>query len=547
MQLRAEEISEIIRKQIENYDKKVAVTRDRHRARRPATASRASTASRRRMAGELLEFPGGRRRGPGAQPRGGQRRRRAPRRLRARPRGRHRQAHRAHRRGARRRGARSAASSTRSACRSTARARSTTQAPPPRRDQGAGHHRAPVGPGADADRHQGDRRDDPDRPRPARAHHRRPPDRQDRRRDRHDHQSEGPGRVLHLRRDRPEAVDRRRASSTSSRKTRRDGVHDRRRRRRVASRRRCSSSRRTPASRWPSTSATAAATRSSSTTISRSRPSPTASSRCCSAARRAARRIPGDVFYIHSRLLERAAKMADKDGAGSLTALPIIETQAGDVSAYIPTNVISITDGQIFLESRPLLLGRPPGHQRRHLGVARRRRRADQGDEEGRRHAAPRARAVPRDGGVRAVRLRPRQGDAQQLERGARLVELLKQGQYVPLPVEKQVVIIYAGTKGFVDELPGRRRSAATRRELLRVHRLAQGRRARPSSRRRRQRQGSRATLEKTLQRRARRVRQAVLAGRAGGRLRSSQMPSLKAIRKRIDQRQESRRRSRAP
>ena len=82
--------------------------------------------------------------------------------------------------------------------------------------------------------------------------------------------------------------------------------------------------------------------------------------------------FPGDVFYLHSRLLERACKLSDELGGGSLTALPIIETQAGDVSAYIPTNVISITDGQIFLAVRPLLLGRPPGDQRRHLGVARR-------------------------------------------------------------------------------------------------------------------------------------------------------------------------------
>ncbi len=86
---------------------------------------------------------------------------------------------------------------------------------------------------------------------------------------------------------------------------------------------------------------------------------------------------PGDVFYIHSRLLERAAKLSDAEGAGSLTALPIIETQAGDVSAYIPTNVISITDGQIFLETDLFFAGVRPGHQRRHLGVARglRRRR----------------------------------------------------------------------------------------------------------------------------------------------------------------------------
>ncbi|GIW74466.1 MAG: hypothetical protein KatS3mg103_0988 [Phycisphaerales bacterium] len=79
---------------------------------------------------------------------------------------------------------------------------------------------------------------------------------------------------------------------------------------------------------------------------------------------------PGDVFYLHSRLLERAAKLSDENGGGSLTALPIIETQEGDVSAYIPTNVISITDGQIYLETGAVLLGRPPGDQRGHLGAA---------------------------------------------------------------------------------------------------------------------------------------------------------------------------------
>jgi F-type H+-transporting ATPase subunit alpha len=98
---------------------------------------------------------------------------------------------------------------------------------------------------------------------------------------------------------------------------------------------------------------------------------------------------PGDVFYLHSRLLERACKLSDKEGAGSLTALPIIETQAGDVSAYIPTNVISITDGQIFLESNLFYRGIRPAHQRRHLGVARGRRGPDPGDEEVRRAAAP--------------------------------------------------------------------------------------------------------------------------------------------------------------
>ena len=104
---------------------------------------------------------------------------------------------------------------------------------------------------------------------------------------------------------------------------------------------------------------------------------------------------PGDVFYLHSRLLERAAKMSDERGGGSLTALPIIETQAGDVSAYIPTNVISITDGQIFLESDLFLLRRPAGDQRRNFGLPGRRQRADQGDEAGRRHIAAGISSIP--------------------------------------------------------------------------------------------------------------------------------------------------------
>ena len=120
---------------------------------------------------------------------------------------------------------------------------------------------------------------------------------------------------------------------------------------------------------------------------------------------------PGDVFYLHSRLLERAAKLNDDTGSGSLTALPVIETQANDVSAYIPTNVISITDGQIFLETDLFYPGHPSGGERRHLGVARRLLGADQGDEEGRRPDQGRAGAVPRDGGLREVRLRPRRRD----------------------------------------------------------------------------------------------------------------------------------------
>ncbi len=120
---------------------------------------------------------------------------------------------------------------------------------------------------------------------------------------------------------------------------------------------------------------------------------------------------PGDVFYLHSRLLERAAKLNKDQGSGSLTALPVIETQANDVSAYIPTNVISITDGQIFLETDLFFQGIRPGGERRSFGVARRLLGADQGDEEGRRQDQGRAGAVPRNGGFRAVRLRPRRLD----------------------------------------------------------------------------------------------------------------------------------------
>ncbi|WP_457566720.1 F0F1 ATP synthase subunit alpha [Caldithrix abyssi] len=163
---------------------------------------------------------------------------------------------------------------------------------------------------------------------------------------------------------------------------------------------------------------------------------------------------PGDVFYLHSRLLERAAKLSDDQGGGSLTALPIIETQAGDVSAYIPTNVISITDGQIFLESGLFYSGVRPAIN---VGIS-----------------------VSRVGGnaqIKAMkqvagRLRLdlaqyREMEAfakfgsdldettqQQLRRGERLVEILKQDQYRPIPFEKQIAIIYAGTNGFLDKLP---------------------------------------------------------------------------------------------
>ena len=121
---------------------------------------------------------------------------------------------------------------------------------------------------------------------------------------------------------------------------------------------------------------------------------------------------PGDIFYLHSRLLERAVKMSDEYGCGSMTALPIIETQAGDVSAYIPTNVISITDGQIFLSDGPVLPGPATGSQRWYLGFPRWRLRSDQGYEVRRRHPAPRLGRLPRAAGIHAVRQRPRQGDA---------------------------------------------------------------------------------------------------------------------------------------
>ncbi|MBD1209241.1 MAG: F0F1 ATP synthase subunit alpha [Ignavibacteria bacterium] len=163
---------------------------------------------------------------------------------------------------------------------------------------------------------------------------------------------------------------------------------------------------------------------------------------------------PGDVFYLHSRLLERAAKMSDEKGAGSLTALPIIETQAGDVSAYIPTNVISITDGQIYLESnlfnanvRPALnvgisVSRVGGNaQNKAMKKLSGTLRLDQ--------AAYRAlEAFARFGSDLD------KATQQQLRRGERVNEILKQNQYSPYPVERQVTIIYAVNNGYLDEVP---------------------------------------------------------------------------------------------
>ena len=264
----------------------------------------------------------------------------------------------------------------------------------------------------------------------------------------------GLGRHLLLRRHRPEAVDgglgRRQAA-----RVRRHGLHHRRRGDGARSRRRCSSSRPTPASPWASTSATTAATRSSSTTICRSKRWPTASSRCCCAARRAAKPTRATSSTCTRACSSARPRCPTSSGGGSLTALPIIETQAGDVSAYIPTNVISITDGQIFLETDLFYSGVRPGRERRHLGLARRRRGADRGDEEGRRHAAPRRwRSTASWRPSRSSARDLDKATQHQLARGARMIELLKQGQYEPLPVEQQVLILFAGTNGFVDSYP---------------------------------------------------------------------------------------------
>jgi F-type H+-transporting ATPase subunit alpha len=163
---------------------------------------------------------------------------------------------------------------------------------------------------------------------------------------------------------------------------------------------------------------------------------------------------PGDVFFLHSRLLERAAKMSDERGGGSLTSLPIIETQAGDISAYIPTNVISITDGQIYLETDLFYSGIRPA-----INV---------GNSVSRVGGSAQIKAMKQSAGMLRLELaqyRELAAFAQfgsdldaatqrQLARGARLTEILKQDQYQPLPVEKQIMIIYAASNGYLDDLP---------------------------------------------------------------------------------------------
>lgn len=162
---------------------------------------------------------------------------------------------------------------------------------------------------------------------------------------------------------------------------------------------------------------------------------------------------PGDIFYLHSRLLERAVKLSEKNGSGSLTALPIIETQAGDVAAYIPTNVISITDGQIFLQTDLFYQGQRPA--------------VDVGISVSRVGGSAQIKAMKQVAGSLRLDLasyRELQSFAQfgsdldkatqdQLNRGARMTELLKQGRYVPMDVEDQVIVIFAGNEGFLDDL----------------------------------------------------------------------------------------------
>ena len=163
--------------------------------------------------------------------------------------------------------------------------------------------------------------------------------------------------------------------------------------------------------------------------------------------------FPGDVFYIHSRLLERAAKMSDENGSGSLTSLPVIETQAGDVSAYIPTNVISITDGQIFLETELFFKGIRPA--------------VNVGLSVSRVGSAAQIKAMKQvSGSIKLDLAQFRETEAfsqfasdldqstrNLLERGRRLTEILKQPQYSPLKVEEQVVVVFAGVKGFLDQI----------------------------------------------------------------------------------------------
>jgi F-type H+-transporting ATPase subunit alpha len=163
---------------------------------------------------------------------------------------------------------------------------------------------------------------------------------------------------------------------------------------------------------------------------------------------------PGDVFYLHSRLLERAARMADSEGGGTLTALPVIETQANDVSAYIPTNVISITDGQIYLESDLFNAGIRPAIN---VGISVSRVGGDAQTKAMKQVAGQLRLDMAQYRALAAFSQFASDLDRatrQQLERGLRMTELLKQPQYEPIPFAKQVIAIFAGTRGYLDDVP---------------------------------------------------------------------------------------------
>ena len=324
---------------------------------------------------------------------------------------------------------------------------------PARRAARSRRHRSPVRARADGHRHQGHRHDDPHRPRPARAADRRPPDRQDRDRARHHHQLGEEQPDLHLLRDRAEALVRR-AGRADARRVRRDGLHHRRRRHRIRARadavsrsvRRDRHGRVLPRLRQARTGHLRRSLEARGSAI--------AKSRCCCAVRQAARRTPATSSISTRVCWSAASKLSDKLGGGSLTALPIIETQAGDVSAYIPTNVISITDGQIFLETDLFNSGVRPAVN---VGLS-----------------------VSRVGFSAAIKATKQVGSTLKLDlaqyrelaafsqfgsdldqrhaaassnRGQRLTELLKQPQFQPLTVEKQVAILFAGVNGLLDDV----------------------------------------------------------------------------------------------
>src|SRR5581483_9013211 len=387
-----------------------------------------------------------RRRRDRLQPRGGQRRRRPLRRVGQDQGRRPRAPHRRRRLGPRRRGA---ARSRRRSARQPARRPGPDRdlGAPTARVQGARRRPAPAGEGAAPDRDQGDRFDDERRPRSARADHRRPLDRQDRDRRRHDPQPARPEREMHLRRRRPEGVDGG-AGVRAAARGRRDGVHDDRHR----------AGERGGADQvagaamgeyflykgehalviYDDLTKQADAYRQLSLLLRRP------------PGREA---FPGDVFYLHSRLLERACKLSDELGGGSLTALPIIETQAGDVSAYIPTNVISITDGQIFLQSDLFFSGVRPA--------------VNVGISVSRVGSSAQTKAMKKVAGrlrLDLAQYRELEAFAQfgseldqatqsALNRGEKMVATLNQPQYQPWPMEEQVGALYAGVNGYLDDI----------------------------------------------------------------------------------------------